>query len=283
MYNLLIVDDEQYAIDGIKASLKWEDYDIKSIYTARNNRQAKKIFDDHRIDILLCDIEMPQGSGLELLEWVRGNYPETKCIFLTCHDDFKFAQKAIQLGSIDYILKPVPEDKLATSINKVIDIIKEEEREKEYSRYGETWLKHKEVFVERFWLDIIKGKILSAQNDIIREAKYRGIEYLLEYKYLPVLTVVQRWNRNMSLHDEKTMEYALKKVVQEVIFEGKEGAFNVQLPEGLLSMLVFNDKADKKEELRKSCQKYTEVCNRHLNCDLSCYIGPVTDIFKTKE
>ena len=101
MYSLLIVDDEKIAVDGLKTIIDWDRAGISSIYTAFSRDQAEEIFEAHDIDILISDIEMPQGSGLELLEWVKNNYPETEAFFLTCHADFIYAKQAIQLGSID--------------------------------------------------------------------------------------------------------------------------------------------------------------------------------------
>jgi two-component system response regulator YesN len=71
MYRLLIVDDEIHAVNGIKSGLQWDELSIVEIHTAYNNRQAKEVFAEHEIDLMICDIEMPQGNGLELLAWVR--------------------------------------------------------------------------------------------------------------------------------------------------------------------------------------------------------------------
>jgi two-component system response regulator YesN len=101
MLHLLIVDDEPLAVRGVKAAIQWDMLGIETIYTAYNAAQAKEVYTNHRIDIMLCDIEMPEDSGLDLLVWVREHYPATETIFLTCHADFAFAKQAIQLGSFD--------------------------------------------------------------------------------------------------------------------------------------------------------------------------------------
>jgi YesN/AraC family two-component response regulator len=141
MVQLLIVDDESLAIEGIKTAVDWEKLGVSSVFTAFNIRQAKEIFDNRIIDVMLCDIEMPQGSGLELLAWVREKYPRTECIFLTCHADFKYAQQAIQLGSLDYILKPVPSAELEAIITKAIAKINRESKLQQYSSYGQLWFR----------------------------------------------------------------------------------------------------------------------------------------------
>jgi len=88
MYRLLIVDDEAFIANGIKSSVDWHKLGIVSVSIASNVRQAKEEFQNQPFDMMICDIEMPQGSGLELYEWVREEYPQTECIFLTCHADF---------------------------------------------------------------------------------------------------------------------------------------------------------------------------------------------------
>ena len=128
MYQLLIVDDEINAVDVLKSGFDWEELGISAVYTAYNIRQARDVFLDHRIDLMICDIEMPQGNGLDLLAWVRENYSSTKSILLTCHADFQYAKKAIHLGSLEYLLKPVIFSELKDVIRKAISIIAKEKR-----------------------------------------------------------------------------------------------------------------------------------------------------------
>ena len=104
--NLLIVDDEILAIQGLVDDLPWEELRFDEIFVATSYAQAVNHFRTKAIDILLCDIEMPLRSGLELVRWVKENYPKVQCVFLTCHDEFLFAKKAIDLECVGYVLKP---------------------------------------------------------------------------------------------------------------------------------------------------------------------------------
>lgn len=103
MVDILIVDDEISAIEAVQKGIHWDKLAVSSIYTATSMKEAIEQLNKHNIDIMLSDIEMPRGTGLELLQWLKQNKPEVGCIFMTCHADFKYAQKAIQLGSIDYL------------------------------------------------------------------------------------------------------------------------------------------------------------------------------------
>ena len=90
--NLLIVNDEILTAETMKEDLIWEDYEIVQVFTAYDAEQAKQIILEKKVDIILCDIEMPGENGIELLRWVRQKNLEIECIFLTSHADFFYAQ-----------------------------------------------------------------------------------------------------------------------------------------------------------------------------------------------
>ena len=69
--SILIVDDDKLVVEKLVEGVNWKQLGIRTVLTACNIRQAKEILEEVAVDILLSDIEMPQGSGLELLEWVR--------------------------------------------------------------------------------------------------------------------------------------------------------------------------------------------------------------------
>jgi len=139
--NLLIVDDEIFAIQGILDSVNWNDLGLDKVMTANSYTQALNIFMEQEVNILLCDIEMPYGSGLDLVEWVKANHPDTECVFLTCHDEFNFAKQAIKLKCFDYVLKPVSPDNLSDILRKAINAIEEKKEKHIYQDYGKLYVK----------------------------------------------------------------------------------------------------------------------------------------------
>ena len=107
MYNLLFVDDDALILERVQKIVDWKNLTLNTPYTASSYDQAIDVFDRKQIDILVSDIEMLGHNGLELMAWVRCNYPRTLCCFLTCHAQFDYAQRAIQLGATGYLLKPI--------------------------------------------------------------------------------------------------------------------------------------------------------------------------------
>ena len=99
--NVLLVDDQIRVLSGLISGLDWDTLGVTSIRTASSAAQAKSIFLETQVDILLCDIEMPGENGLSLLRWARNRGMECICVFLTSHADFLYAKEAIQLGCFD--------------------------------------------------------------------------------------------------------------------------------------------------------------------------------------
>ena len=118
--NLLIVDDEYYSVELLKGILDWNEMGFQEVYTAYSMMQAQDVLKSKTVDIMLCDIEMPRGTGLDLLEWIREHKYRTECIFLTCHAKFDYAQSAIKLDSVDYLLKPVSDAPLKDAISRAV-------------------------------------------------------------------------------------------------------------------------------------------------------------------
>lgn len=118
--NILLVDDDRYIIKALQEKIHWADLGIQQVFSAFNMQQAQAVLKDQRIDLLISDIEMPRGSGLELLSWIRQEKYDVQAIFLTNYADFNYAQKAIELESFEYYLKPIEYDKLELIIKKAV-------------------------------------------------------------------------------------------------------------------------------------------------------------------
>lgn len=112
MYTILIVDDQYFALLGLQQGVNWSMLGVTHISLAENVDQALKVLSNTTVDLLICDIEMPGSSGLDLLAWVEQHSPYTLTIMLTCHADFEYAQRAIHHGAFHYLLKPVDYEQL---------------------------------------------------------------------------------------------------------------------------------------------------------------------------
>lgn len=131
MLRLLLVDDEQPILDGLKQLIDWERTGVSEIRTAANGQEALDMADSFRPNIVITDIRMPFMDGLQLIKSFRDKLPETKCIILCGYQDFEYARDAIKYGAVRYLVKPVDEDELREIILDLKDSISKTKKERE--------------------------------------------------------------------------------------------------------------------------------------------------------
>lgn len=119
MYSILLVDDEIRTLDALEKRVRWEDCGIGHVYKARDFQEVQQAFEQHKIDLMICDIEMPNVSGIDTLARLRADGITIPCVFLTCHAEFEYMRKAMQLSSSDYLLKPVNYKELASVLSNL--------------------------------------------------------------------------------------------------------------------------------------------------------------------
>lgn len=113
MRKVMLVEDEEFILEGLQSILDWESMDMRVIHTARNGNEALLMWQEEPVDIIVTDISMPVMDGLSFLRELRKTEARARCIILTGYDEFDYARKAISLDVEDYILKPIDEEQLA--------------------------------------------------------------------------------------------------------------------------------------------------------------------------
>jgi two-component system response regulator YesN len=289
MYQLLIVDDEVHAANGVRTGIEWNRFDISNVFVAYNIRQAKEIFDSHSIDLMICDIEMPQGNGIELLTWVKENHPNTESIFLTCHADFAYAKQALQLGSFDYLLKPIRYQELELVVGKAIQSITQEHENRKFTEtlkhYYDLWSTHHPLLVERLWLDLINKSVSPSAQQIDEILQKRGIAYSSQSRFIPILISIRKWEKKFSDRENKIMEYALRNAVEHSFeLDGLQGNV-VQIPPNYLVLLLPEGHGlfAAYEQLHRILADYISYCSKYFYCQLSSYIGNPTLILNVHD
>ncbi len=107
MYRIIIADDERVVLNGIKNTINWERLGIEVAATAENGQEFYEKAIETQPDIALVDIRMPQLDGLTAIERLKPLIPDCQFIIFTAYEDFHYAKKALELGVMGYITKPV--------------------------------------------------------------------------------------------------------------------------------------------------------------------------------
>ncbi|GAB6991959.1 response regulator [Paenibacillus pini] len=121
MYKLMVVEDEPLIRMGLKKYFEWEELGFHEIVEAENGSEGVDIALRERPDLIITDIRMPLMDGLEMIERLRKELPDTLFVIWTGYNEFAYAQRAIRLGNVfAYLLKPL---QYAESIKTIHDCI----------------------------------------------------------------------------------------------------------------------------------------------------------------
>ncbi|WP_426448370.1 response regulator transcription factor [Paenibacillus sp. S-38] len=285
MHSLLIVDDERTAVRGLSQGIEWSELGVSEVYEAYNAKQAKELLAAHDIHLLICDIEMPGQSGIELLEWVNEHSEGTVSIFLTGHADFQYARKALQLGSQDYLLKPVRHEAVQDAAGQALARWRQNRQTRSFGELHEQYVRQWEAqlpyLVERFWQDLVNRRTTPRPHELEAALKQYGIPLRGEDGVLPILVSVEMWKEELTARDEEIMEYALRKVAAEVILEALPGTVLLDRS-GINLVLVYAPcgRTPDMDEVRRLCREYVRYGERHFKCSLSCYVGERTELLQ---
>ena len=105
MKTVMIVDDELPSRQLLMMACDWKALGYRILCEARNGKEALELYEKHKPDLVITDIQMPVMDGLELIKAIRSKNSQQKIIILSCHEDFSYAKQALKLGVLDYLIK----------------------------------------------------------------------------------------------------------------------------------------------------------------------------------
>lgn len=125
MFKVMLIDDDVPMLKVLKQMIDWDALQLHIVGSTYSSAKALHMFQETWPDIVVTDIGLPQKNGIELAEAFRGMKPDIRVIFLTCHEDFHYAQQAIKLNADDYLLKDqLTAAQLEQSLQKSIRLLR---------------------------------------------------------------------------------------------------------------------------------------------------------------
>lgn len=186
---ILVVDDEELVRNLLQRILEGAGY---TVHTAADGREALAKISGLEIAAVLLDIKMPEISGMEVLQRIANDRPETSVIMTTAVSDTQTAIEAMKLGADDYIIKPFNHDDLVLRVRKAIekrnlklDITERKQAEQERERLVqklEATVKELEAFAYTISHDLraplhtIRSFVNSLLEDLERRQRERVVE-----------------------------------------------------------------------------------------------------------
>lgn len=116
--HVLLADDHAVVRAGIRQFLEHA-RDITVVAEADDGAMAKALIEEHRPDVAVLDIQMPEASGIEVTRWVRANHPEVGVLVLTAYDDDPYIMAVLQAGANGYVLKTASPQEIIQAVRDV--------------------------------------------------------------------------------------------------------------------------------------------------------------------
>jgi len=130
-YNVLIVDDEDKLRGLLKRIVSLEGYET---YDCATIKTARQVLETRQVDIVLCDVKLPDGNGVEFTKEIKGKYPFLEIVLLTAYGNIPDGVQAIKNGASDYLVKGDDNNKILPLLSRVSEKISLQQRVKRLER-----------------------------------------------------------------------------------------------------------------------------------------------------
>lgn len=271
--NLLMVDDDRYVLEGLMNGISWDLLPVDNVLKARGSIQAKEIMDAYHIHVMICDIEMPQGSGLDLVEWMRSQGYRTQVIFLTSYATFDYARRALTLQSYEYLLKPVDYDKLTEVIKLALGKVAEDERQQEYITYGQYWLESRADYKELYWTKVLRrGQPLDSLGKGPEGYRAGDLIQMLQAR-------IERKDQAEEALDSAMFEYGIRKAFEECFQDTFPDVETVFVDDrGIFTAVFLLQRELPVTVLTELAIQFCQRTGRRECCDIAVYIPEATPL-----
>lgn len=278
---LLIVDDIPIVVEGMRVSIPWDKLGFSEIYTAHNASEARKILQQVNVDVMLCDIQMPGESGIDLFRWTCDQKMNIRTIFLTSHAEFDYVRQVLKLGGFDYIIQPASYSEIYDSVKKAVDDIKDFDRKEKKEMIGEVFFREEGTIISNCVRNILLDNPNWTNFNILAE---RGLAPGKEEEVYLILLKVKQSSTVKNLEAglfHMSIQNILKELMEEytsiaVVANIEPDVYAVILPHKSLPM----------DKLEMQFYIFIEVCREYFKCSMTAYLSiaaSVSEINKTWE
>lgn len=273
---LLIAEDELWLRKRLVSTIDWSSYGISEVYEAEDGGEALEIALKEKPDIVITDIRMPELSGIDLMKKLNENSIFSKMIVVSGYDDFEYAQGALRMGAINYLLKPVDEEELLDSVKRCVEELKKEKnKETVFDKQSAA----SEMLMEHIYEDLIFETSEKRTEELLQKLSRKEIGFPFQSA-----TVVNMQVREHTFFVNDKVKSDMWSVYQWLRRNLQEDCYECQylyMRGSQIVLLLFGDDPEAKfmERVENWVQLILEALQRELNISLFMAAGDVTDDF----
>lgn len=268
---LLIVDDQSTVVQGLLHCTNWAAMGFTVVDTALNAVDAKASLLRQEAEVMLCDIEMPMESGLDLLDWLRQRGMTTRCIFLTAHAEFRYAQEALRLGGFDYIMQPAPYEQVADAVSRALEDVKEERAALELQSRGAVFDDQKKEIVETMLRGFLLG---NAPGSSLTAFEELSLVPRRERECWVALMQPLRWKQGEEPWELSLLSTAVGNMSSEVFTPLQVLSVTVAIPAEQCLVLVLQSRVEEPLEadyITRQLNYLQSACAQYIHCEAAFY------------
>lgn len=267
MYSVMLADDENLERQGWRRIIEKHCSErVRVVAEAKTGREAVEQAKKTKPDIILMDVKMPGINGIRASKLIREFLPTVRIVVISAYDEFSYAQEALKVGAVSYLLKPVQPVEVVDIISKQIEELEKERRQREEEEALRAMVQKMIPYIKLgFVFEWLAGNMMDA-TEIRERAEFLGI------KQLPQVVMVI--NIDNFLQYTRGKEEVERQVLKQKVFE-KIAAITeewhqsvcVPLQGDKYGVLVAPRLGEGPEELRKRTARLAEAIRRQIEED----------------
>ena len=268
---LLIVDDQPGVTEGLCHGVNWAQLGFSQVQAVNSVREARAAMLNTVPDVMLCDIEMPEETGLELFKWVKKQGFATRCIFLTAHAKFSYAQEAMHLGAFDYIIQPAPYSEISLVTARAVKDVQASRDQKELTQMGRAFNEQAQAITAQ----AIRAFLSRQHNERdVKTLQGLGIFPRSDRNGYLVLIHILRWEPTADHWEKQLLAVALNNIAAETFAVHSELSPIASVDEHSYAMLLQNTAGEEMdlEGIMRQLMYISNVAQQYLRCSMAFYL-----------
>lgn len=273
---ILIVDDEPLAREAIKNHLN--NLGRHETFEAENGLEAYEFIMEHKVDLIIADIKMPEMSGIELLTKLRETDQDTIFVIESGYNDFEYAREALKLGASYYLLKPVAEQEFREVITEASNRLSKKINQRDENAKMKMRLNQGTRLMLRDFIKKLANSEITGYNSI--EKRFDELEIEIPSPPFNIVIFSLYGSNSFENDDRNLLKFSLENIATEILQNNGILCFPFDIKEDLGYLLSFeNDVSQFPMSFFDICNHIKSSYENFYNCTISVGIGKlVSDI-----